>query len=239
MRILVDFDNIPQLLRHRGVAEIASRILCTLGDDTLSQESSVHMRFYGGWYRSRMLSRVAQSLSAEVQREFPQYHPVFIGGKRSRIKVSGELALSLEFESSRHLWHTYRTRDYPSDLHARHPNNFGCSDPGCPSLVVYSLLNNQKCPRDGCDKRPEDIFYRGSQKLVDTMIAMDVAYLSSKDGSNICLVSSDDDFWPAIRFAVFTGATVFHVHPRTARNQTDYDSGLGSNYVSFSMEGEF
>jgi hypothetical protein len=52
--------------------------------------------------------------------------------------------------------------------------------------------------------------------MVDTMIATDLIYAADR-GEAVALVSADDDFWPAIHYAIFEkNVKVFHLYGGSA-----------------------
>ena len=63
---------------------------------------------------------------------------------------------------------------------------------------------------------------RDEQKLVDSMLVVDLVHFSETVTEPLVVVSADDDLWPGIRFALLRGASVIHVVPRhghTGRNR--------------------
>ena len=82
---------------------------------------------------------------------------------------------------------------------------------------------------------PDDLLFRGQQKLVDTMLTADLIYLSRKVPT-LALVGSDQDLWPGLKTAVMSGSTVIHIHPRSGESTPlAYSAGIGPRYVETSL----
>lgn len=64
----------------------------------------------------------------------------------------------------------------------------------------------------------ELILERQRQKLVDTMLAVDLLYLGTVSDEPIAIVTSDDDLMPPIIQAVYNGAKVLHLHTIAGRS---------------------
>ena len=61
---------------------------------------------------------------------------------------------------------------------------------------------------------PGTVLERAEQKLVDSMITIDLVHLAEATSQCLVVVSADDDLWPGIRFVLLRGAQVVHVVPR-------------------------
>ncbi|MBI2423967.1 MAG: NYN domain-containing protein [Candidatus Hydrogenedentes bacterium] len=82
-----------------------------------------------------------------------------------------------------------------------------------------------------CKVTTHDIFYRNEQKLVDSMLLIDLMFSAFHD-KQIVIVSSDEDFTPGIVFATQLGTMVYHVKPKTPSNYSPrYMAHLQSNYT--------
>ena len=84
----------------------------------------------------------------------------------------------------------------------------------CPVASLDPFIRGDACPVDGCAVTPGTVLVRAEQKLVDSMMVVDLAYLAQTTGDPLVLVSADDDLWPGIRFALLHGARLTHVVPR-------------------------
>ena len=58
---------------------------------------------------------------------------------------------------------------------------------------------------------------REEQKLVDSMLVVDLVHFAETTDESLVVVSADDDLWPGIRFALLREARVIHVIPRRSR----------------------
>ncbi len=214
--VLIDYDNLSRLDRTRGIKTVILRIISKLTMDEVVNIKNIVFRLYGGWYQSNNLSKRAQDLIIEINKYFPSIFTIPCNSKKVVVKV--ELAYSLLITPSEHLLDTFRIRSFPKDIKCDDPNKHGCTDPNCPIRNVFSFINNGTINGQCCSVKPEDILYRGQQKLVDTMLSMDIFYLSMSIDNSIVVVSSDDDFWPAIRSSIQLGTKIFHIHTRNNRN---------------------
>jgi len=236
MFICVDYDNLPREHRHKGPKYVVERVLRSIGTRSFSADNRAKVRLYGGWYDCSNPTRRCQKLSGELQASFPGVIPVTDQSGAVPVRVAAELAYSLAADPHRHLFHTFRRRGMPQGLRCDDPGNHGCVDSSCPLKSLPHFINQGKCPKQGCSVRPEDLLYRNQQKLVDTMLSADVIHYATSGVSELCIVSSDDDFWPAIRSALLAGAQVIHVHTKP-RHTTPaaYCRGVGPDYVQNSL----
>ncbi len=58
---------------------------------------------------------------------------------------------------------------------------------------------------------------REEQKLVDSMLVVDLIHFAETTDEPLVVVSADDDLWPGIRFVLLRSARVIHVIPRRGR----------------------
>ena len=84
----------------------------------------------------------------------------------------------------------------------------------CPVAGLDPFMRDDTCPVEGCAVAPSTVLVRAEQKLVDSMMVVDLAYLAQTAAEPLILVSADDDLWPGIRFALLHGARLTHVVPR-------------------------
>jgi hypothetical protein len=228
MNVLVDYDNVRQQHRSRGLVYVADRMLQAISSVHPGLPARVRIRLYGGWYEGASPSHRAQDLASEILAEFPRMIPA--AGVLVRTEV--ELAYSLEIEPSRHLWHTYRRYASTTDVACHSPATVGCSRMACALSSTYLFLSTGHCPEPGCLLEPRDVLFKRQQKLVDTMLTADLIHLAQSDPRSLCIVSSDDDLWPAVRTALLHGKAVIHVHTLPGRSTPRYYSaGAGSHYV--------
>ncbi len=224
MLVLVDYDNLDLMARRRGVREVVTRILDTLGARHLSGERRVECRLYGGWFDGTTMSRIAQRIASELRRQFPLRMAV-AGPARSKDRtmlVHAELARTLMCDPSVTITHTYRQRSLPPRLECATTPFADCLVPTrCPIANISSFMRDGRCLVDACRVAPESILTRPEQKLVDSMLVVDLVHLAQQARSPLAVVSADGDLWPGIRYALLRGARILHVMPRHGRSPVD------------------
>lgn len=224
--ILVDYDNLDKSDKQRGLVYLCERIVGGLASNELNS-FNVQIRLYGGWYQSQTLTRTAQHLSNEIIASFPI--TASVSDYATRVVVNAELAYSLITQPNMHLFNTFRIRGIPFGLNCFHPQHRSCQEPDCHLLAVYDFIKNDVCAL--CNRiTPADLFYRNEQKLVDTMITSDLIY-AAKTARNVCLVSSDDDFWPGILTALNFGVKVIQMHTKGKPTPQHYSRMAKGNYI--------
>lgn len=231
MDVLVDYNNILQHERKRGIVYVVDKIVSTLGLNRLAGDRRLAIRLYGGWYEKQIPTRAAQQISADILASYPTTMILKESHATARILIHVELAYSIRIDPARHLWHTYRPKGLPHGLECRLPSSAGCSSPGCPLRGMYEFFRNNKCPQSTCSIKPRDLIHRKEQKLVDTMLAADVFYNIHTGADRLVVVSSDDDVWPLINTALQCGLKVFHVHTIAGRSgSTTYTGAMAGDY---------
>ena len=68
---------------------------------------------------------------------------------------------------------------------------------------------------------PGAVLQRAEQKLVDSMMVVDLLHLAEVTPEPLVVVSADDDLWPGIRFALLRGTRVIHVVPQRGRAERE------------------
>lgn len=228
MVVLVDFDNLSAKMRRVELTQLTSHVILKIAAAG-HIDPTYEFRLYGGWYGGRALTRSAQSLSTDIQANFPSTINLPGGTPPTVSLVSVELALSLAADPKRDLFETFRTRPFGGRLTCDENVVSACSDPSCPLPSVSTFLANQKCTVTKCNVRQEDLLSRGEQKLVDTMLTADLLYLVNSGSPHIAVVSSDDDLWPGISTAIAFGASVVLVHTKQTRLlPISYTQGYGT-----------
>lgn len=228
--ILIDYDNLSRFQKSKGLLYNIELVISQLTSTQVAYKN-ITVRLYGGWYENDKATKLAQALTAEIRSVFPTTS-VLRDGKQVIINV--ELANSLIVVPGKLLFNTYRKRGISSGLGCEHPINVGCKETSCPILGVHDFFNSGKC--SSCNHvTPDILLYRSEQKLVDSMITADIVHLS-KDKQSICLVSSDDDFWPAILTAVTLGSMVIQFHTDDKTVNPLYLNNVKYNYSQKSLE---
>jgi len=227
LNILVDYDNIRIEERRKGILYLTERILNEFRYDEI-EELNINFRLYSGWYEEEKLTKSAQDLSSEIKSIFP----TTVSLKDSKIKkiVNAEMAYSLIAHSSIHLLNTYRIRGFQYGLKSISQSDLGCDKDNCPVATIYDFIHKGKCSICKTIK-PKDIFYKGEQKLVDTMITSDLLYLAINYKRKICLVSTDDDFTPGIMTALALNIKVVHVKTKDLKVGSFNISRISENYI--------
>lgn len=227
MEILVDYNNVLDAHRKKGVRYVAERILSVIGPVRFGNRQRASIRLYDGWYEAQSPSRVAQEVSADVQANSPHTITLLDGTLTKRLIVSLELAYSLRSDPTVHLWHTFRPKSPQSNFSCHAPASVGCTGSPCPLAPMERFIAKRKCPVAGCSLRPHDLLVRNEQKLIDTMIAADLFSLHLNTAPEAVVVSSDDDLLPAIRMIAKSGTKVIHVLTRPPNaSLSQYVSGL-------------
>ena len=233
MNVLIDYANIPQHIRQRGLVHIAERIVNIIPISILTNNSRVLLKLYGGWYSNTSQTHAAQDLTSEVLNEFPRIIETPISSKLRKVIVNCDMGYYLEFLPSKHILNTHRLRGIPTGLSCRKPDDLGCNDPGCPIKNIYEFISTGRCTNQCCDLMPRDLLYTSQQKLVDSMIITDLLFLIWVCNEKcISIVTSDEDFVPSILGCLHWGSTVFHIHTRNGRRTPNYYMNrVNNNYI--------
>lgn len=227
MDVLVDYYNIPEQERRKGVPYVVDRIMATMVPNHVDdRHRRVDIRLYGGWYEERSLTRDAQ----QIERALSGPIRLPVDSRRSLI-VHVELAYSMRCDPSHHLWRTLRSKAAPRGLEFRDPTDAGCRHPdSCPLRPGYDFFVSGNCPERGCRITRRLVVRRREQKLVDAMLAADVFFNVHSDAHQVAVVSSDDDMWPVINTALQFGVGVIHVQTTTRGSRQD-EHAKGSDYL--------
>ena len=216
--ILIDYDNLDTLVRQRGARHVITRLLDVLGSSRTAGDRKVDCRLYGGWLDKDTSSRNAERLIPALRRDFPCSVPVTGDAGTQTVLVHVELARSLACDPAVVLTHTYRRRSRPPRLLCEAAPFPGCAAPShCPVAALDPFIRNADCPVDGCAVEPSTVLAREEQKLVDSMLVVDLVHFAETTDEPLVVVSADDDLWPGIRFVLLRGARVIHVIPRRSR----------------------
>ncbi|WP_421794284.1 hypothetical protein [Hydrocarboniphaga effusa] len=232
--ILVDYDNVYDHDRRLGLPHVISKITAVISPHLPVAVNRLSYRLYGGWFEEAKLSRSAQKLGASIT-TYPT--AANINGNAGVVQV--DFARALFSNPRNHLTHTFRPRGQVPRLSCEASPYRRCTVTAqCPLIHLAAFINSEQCHSSGCPVTPADILKKEEQKLVDTMIVSDIAYLATQDvTSAIAVVSADYDIWPGIVNALAFGKGVVHVHPKPnygiRRNR--YAVPIGSSYVPLSF----
>ena len=214
MNILIDYDNLSRFARCRGVRYVISSLLGRLGSEHIAEATSINCRLYGGWFLGSLSSPTAERLLPEIRRDFPCAMPLIDDRRLRKVRVRAELARSLVCDPVVPLSHTYRPRSLPRNLSCATPPFRGCVAPSdCPIAPLRHFLHKRECSVENCYVRPDTVLSRGEQKLVDSMLIVDLVHYAQTTTQPLVVVSGDDDFWPGIRFGLLRGARIIHAIP--------------------------
>lgn len=233
VNILVDFDNLD-ISNISDTQSILNHIVCRTYEEckTLNKihPSVVNIRLYGGWYEENLLTRNAQTLSAHLQGNFPDVND------KLNCTINVELSRSLASRPSSDLLYTYRKREGLSRIHICKNVDICCPSAKAGIKFFKKIKKNKACPH--CNKVSSELIWISEQKLVDVMLAMDITYFAMFEKDAILVVvSSDDDFIPAIFQVNDFGKTVIHMHTRSGyKIRPEYRSiAPNGNYIEINF----
>lgn len=162
--------------------------------------SNYLIRLYSGWMTNNQYTQKASVILQTLGSE--KFFPVVIDKKIIQGEI--ELVNSLNSIDSLVWGDTYvRRKGLPRLRIERETLNSYCSQekPNCPAQLLekFSKTRNKKCFVEGCDVINSEAFITGAQKMVDTMMTIDIVDYSSKQSvKKICVFSDDTDLLPPI-----------------------------------------
>lgn len=213
--LFIDYDNLLPAQKRAGILDVVGRALIQMPMDAKTTRGKCEVRVYGGWYEENEITRLAQDVSIELQRDFPRIIRLRTGQDcYASVTANAELAVALFQEPGHHLFNTYRRKGKPSNVRVEEPAGVGCADPACILPLMKKLLKSGKCPKSDCGVVVGDLVYRHEQKIVDTMLSCDLIHAASVGYDSVILVSGDDDFLPPLRTILLRGASAVRFHPR-------------------------
>jgi uncharacterized LabA/DUF88 family protein len=213
--VLVDYDNLGDFRAAKTLDAVVRHIESRIPDDFMQDISRLDVRLYGGWTTGRSLTRQAQSISAEIQANFP--------ATTQRLDRSGNLvtriltvafARSGLFLPSEDLADTFMPRRSVRNIQVDPSGWRACARPqGCQLAPIESFFRDGQCAVGGCGVKGQDLLRRNEQKQVDTLLVADMAELALRQGAKrIAIVSSDADMWPGVLLCLTAGASVHQIH---------------------------
>ncbi|MCY4233012.1 MAG: hypothetical protein OXE59_04625 [Bacteroidetes bacterium] len=203
MILLIDYDNLGKL-RRRSLSQIIQILLDQIPQQNYTPtDIELNCRLYGGWLDKRnKYTKLAQNLFTEIKQNFPCEIKIF---NHSRKVDAPELATSLACDSGNDFPYTYRARSVPPGIRAkRFPPRRCISKDHCSISEVNIFWNDGKCSNSKCPVGLSETFFRPEQKLVDSMIVVDLIHFATIHKEHVVLVSGDDDMWPGIRYALLS-----------------------------------
>lgn len=220
-------------MTRRGAEHVIQSILNKISPISIKRAKSVNGRLYGGWFRKRMPTKMAQQLQNQVNHYFPQQRKVRGGSSPGYASVNVELARALACDPKVEFTHTFRPRSVPPNLDCMKMPFKNCAHPGdCKIGVIQDLFRYQECPAKKCNTPLSRVLRRPEQKLVDSMLVADLIHYGQDQREHIVAVSADDDLWPGIRAALLAGAHVSHLVPRWHKRRSFLYSKLATDTYS-------
>jgi len=224
--VFIDYDNLLPTQKAAGVLDVVTKALIQIPLGAAGARARCDVRVYGGWYESTEITRLAQDVTIEIQRDFPKIIRLPVGdGNHVAVSANAELAVALLQEPSHHLFNTYRRKGKPYNVRVEKPTIVGCADPDCILPLMKKLLKTGNCPKPGCGVAVGDLVYRHEQKIVDTMLSCDLIHAAGGGTDRIILVSGDDDFLPPLRTILLRGAAAVRFHPKPNCQRASFPHG--------------
>ena len=236
MIVLVDYDNVERQTRRQGPLHVVRKLLRCI-EKQLTGERNVTCRLYGGWRTQDNLSRNAENLIPRIKRDFPDKFRPRNTAISQTLSVTAELAQTLACHQAEIFTHTHRQRSIPKQLHCQSVPFKGCIHPSkCPIYSLDYFINYSTCPKSNCSVGLSNALRWEEQKLVDSMLIVDLIYFAQTTKESLVVVSSDDDIWPGIRFVLLQNARLIHVLTRPRQADIERYRVLESdNYQRFPM----
>lgn len=226
LAIFIDYDNLLQVHKTAGILNVVTKALIQVPRTPGLARARCEVRVYGGWYEGTAITRLAQDVTIELQRDFPAIIRLpNETGDATRVTTTAELAVALLEEPGHHLFNTYRRKSKPYNIRVELPATVGCADPDCILPMVKNLLKKGKCPKPECSVAVPDLVYRHEQKIVDTMLTCDLIYAADGGKQHVVLVSGDDDFLPPLRTITLRGATAIRFHTKSNYQRASFPRG--------------
>ncbi len=218
MVLLIDYDNLGNLKR-RKLSQVIQLLIDQIPQNKfISGEPEFSCRLYGGWLdRRNKYTKMAQNLSRQNRQDFPCEIKIF---NRLRKVDEPELATSLACDQGNDFPFTYRSRSLPPLINVRcFPPKRCVAKDHCSISVVNSFWDSGKCTNVKCQVALSEMFFRPEQKLVDSMMIVDLIHFASRQNEHVVLVSGDDDMWPGIRYALLYDTPITHLIPNSQKKR--------------------
>lgn len=208
LNVLVDYANINREIKRRGLDFIIDSLLFALPSNTVQSYTDISFRLYGGWYQNSSPTRLCQDLATAIASGYPKATRL----AATSIFINVELVYSLALFPTRQFFSTYRRRSKSMVFSCEDRNGLGCIDSQCPMDAFKNVIDADACPK--CGRDLGDFISLDEQKLVDSMMVVDLLFYAQTGESIIVLVSADDDMWPGIITANSQNLGIIHVNPR-------------------------
>ena len=146
VEVLVDYDNVEEINRRRGLVDLLSVSLVKLPPDVLPDKTLVSTRLYGGWYEQDRLTTLAAALRSEIDQQFPTVLRFTDQGHKRRVRAIVDLARSLLIRPNNDLVNTFRSHAGRPRVTSIDAPPIGCSTPdGCLMPFLGTLMSRRRC----------------------------------------------------------------------------------------------
>lgn len=212
--VLVDYDNLAKSvgMTVSDCPRIISMVIKAVDQQTdcfknVNYNARVCIRLYGGWFRDKEKTILAQNLIKEIasRSSYSQYTL----NVNARLELQIHLAQCIECMPNSPFFGTLR---HYHKLPIKVDDNVDvcCDDMDkLISRMDWYLRNDGQC--FGCGKTGTRPFYSEGQKLVDTMMASDLHWFARDETNRVVLVSSDNDLIPPVFQQSLLTRNVYHV----------------------------
>ena len=226
LSVFIDYDNLLLSQKTAGILDVVTKALIQIPLAAVTTRAKCDVRVYGGWYEGSQITRLAQDVTIELQRDFPAVIRLPFGSNdHVSVYTNAELAVALLQEPGHHLFNTYRRKGKPANLRVVEPLDAGCIDASCVLPLMKKLLRTGNCPKSGCCITTGDLVYRHEQKIVDTMLSCDLIHAGNGITDRVILVSGDDDFLPPLRAILLHGTPAVRFHPKANYQRASFPHG--------------
>ena len=198
---IVDFDNYLEdhdiLNSETEFNQKINEILSKMVDESTSY---CLVRFYGGWYMDGTLSRIGSLIQQRIATN--RIFPLNKGGKNYHGQI--ELASSISILEGFTFENTYRIKNgLPNIRLDKQHLNSHCSNSNdsCPARILdkFTRRKDKECATNHCTVINQDAYKYSDQKMVDTMMALDIVdYGQNQNVNKIVLFSDDTDLVPSV-----------------------------------------
>lgn len=203
--LLVDVDNFSELRDVTDAGLFASTLMRMLRAflNTCNREiDQLTVRLYGGWYEGPALTPRASVLAQLIAQADP--FPIRYAG--SLISGVVELANGPVHAPGLVLPNTFRARETAPRLRRTpgldHPTCCKTSSCSAKRFARWSEGGGKLCPTEGCSVTFSEAFFAREQKMIDTMLSVDLIELCAAQRLSAVAIASDDtDFIPALLYA--------------------------------------
>ena len=214
----VDYDNVEINLRSAGPVSLAKVLVTAFPSRLLNQYDSIDFRLYGGWRNQNALTHVAQRMIPDIRMNSPTIVSNLRHGSLASTKLEVSLAdapigwptpLAESLVRERSIRNFWAVAAGPPECRA--PTS-------CGMAAFRNIRNTTTCSDSACTTQLGDFLVRDEQKMVDTLIVTDMAYIAyARKSPDLVLISSDNDMWPGVLVAVRAGCFVTHLHTKQGR----------------------